>query len=248
VSYYKGERLGKKAPCAICAGPGQGPRDVLRLAYGVGVMLCAFHRSHDFLTRRAGRDLVVSLGCVWDAAGCLTKARQRALTAFLTSIRPAPSPPLPGSYAWPDLRREIETLFAKGRSVPRVAEDLHRAWTAPHARPPSIRTLQRWFHEGRWRQHPGGSGGAPSSPPSAPPPLLSVPPVARETSPGRPGLDEPYGDHPPRPPAARSYRRPPPRSHGVRTRSSTSRHSRGPPTDSRRRSRRSAASVGEVRP
>mgnify|MGYP003500306306 CR=1 FL=1 len=152
ISYYKGERLGKKPPCAICAGPGQGAREELRLTHGVSVWLCAFHRSLDFQTKRAGRDLVVSLSYVWGAAGCLNRSRRKALAAFMNSLRPAPSPPPPGSYAWPELRREIEARFAAGQSVSEVAADLARSWATNEARPPSRRTLQRWFHEGRWRR------------------------------------------------------------------------------------------------
>jgi len=43
----------------------------MHLPFGLSVWLCAAHRSEEFLTRRAGRDLVVSLSGVWDAAGCM---------------------------------------------------------------------------------------------------------------------------------------------------------------------------------
>ena len=58
---------------------------------------------------------MVSLAAVWDAAGCLTATRQRALRAHLERIaRLAHARELPGSYAWPGLRREAEERFARG--------------------------------------------------------------------------------------------------------------------------------------
>jgi hypothetical protein len=79
-------------------GPGAGGRAPLRLGFGVSVWLCGAHRSDDFVRRRAGRDLVVSLTAVWDAAGCLTAARRRALRSHLERIARLAHPrALPGS-------------------------------------------------------------------------------------------------------------------------------------------------------
>lgn len=123
VSYYKGERLGKAPPCAICAGPGKGSRAELHLPYGVSVWLCAFHRTGEFATRRSGRDLAVSLMHVWGAAGCLTRRRHKALASLLRTAQTR-GPRRPGSYAWPELRLEAERRFAAGEPVRRVAQDL----------------------------------------------------------------------------------------------------------------------------
>lgn len=160
VTYYKGPSLGKKPPCAICAGPGEGPRAKLTLAYGVEVWLCEMHRSLEFQQRRVGRDFIVSLSCVWRAANCLTRQRQRALDAFRESLRPQPDPPLRGSYAWPKLREEAELRFAAGETVADVIGDLHAKLDGTAAQPPSLRTVQRWFHEGRWRGSPGDGRGS----------------------------------------------------------------------------------------
>ena len=75
--------------CAICAGPGQGGRAKVELTHGVSVWLCATHRDHGFMTRRAGRDFAASLGAVRSAAGCLTGMRSRALKSHLRRVRGA---------------------------------------------------------------------------------------------------------------------------------------------------------------
>jgi hypothetical protein len=118
-SLYKGERLGKRPPCLICMGPGRGERAPLYLPGGVAVWLCAAHRSADFLTRRARRDLATSLLRAWQAAGCWTGARGRALDAHRARLAGPPARALPGSYAWPELRREAERRFAAGEAPAR---------------------------------------------------------------------------------------------------------------------------------
>jgi hypothetical protein len=172
-SLYKGERLGKLPPCAICAGPGRGRREKLVLSGGIEVWLCEPHRSLEFQRRRAGRDFVVSLMAVWRGAGCFTLARSRALDAhrerILALARPdAGARPRPGSYSWPTLRREAEALWAAGAGAGEVITRLRARERSGTALPPSRPTMYRWFREGRWLVG-GGSGGDPT-PPSAPPP------------------------------------------------------------------------------
>jgi len=150
-SLYKGERLGKRPPCLICMGPGQGERAQLHLPHGVSVWLCAAHRSSEFQARRAGRDLVASLLHAWGAAGCLTPARRRALDVHQARLAVPPrARGLPGSYAWPELRREAERRFAAGEAPSRVIRELRRGAAGSAAHPPSARTMRRWFDEGRW--------------------------------------------------------------------------------------------------
>ena len=96
-SFYKGEPLGSRPPCAICMGRGEGERAQLLLPGGVSVWLCAAHRSQAFQRSRAGRDFHVTLSYVWQAAGCLTARRRRALEVhrqrLLRQARgPAPRP------------------------------------------------------------------------------------------------------------------------------------------------------------
>jgi hypothetical protein len=121
----------------------------------VEVWLCADHRSDEFQRRRAGRDFSVSLTRLWRAAGCLTAARSRALDAHRASVLAADRPgerPRPGSYSWPALRREAEGLWARGERAGEVIGRLRaREQGRPGpARPPSRRTMYRWFREGRW--------------------------------------------------------------------------------------------------
>jgi hypothetical protein len=150
-SLYKGERLGKRPPCAICMGAGVGERAELRLPCGVSVWLCEAHRSDEFQRRRAGRDFVATLMHVWSAAGCMNRRRHRALDLHRRNVLAAVAArSLPGSYAWPDLRREAERLFADGVPVAVVTARI-RARGTGDVRPPSESTVYRWHAEARWR-------------------------------------------------------------------------------------------------
>ena len=169
-SFYKGERLGNRPPCLICMGPGRGSGPS-SFPYGFSVWLCAAHRSVEFQTRRAGRDFAATLARAWAAAGCLTRARHRALDAHRARfVGEPPARERPGSYSWPELRREAERRFAAGEPPRRVMDDLRERESGGRAVPPSWRTLRRWFLEGRW------TGGAPSRgrPPRPPPPPSGV--------------------------------------------------------------------------
>lgn len=158
-SLYKGEKLGKRPPCAICVGAGQGPRELHHLPYGISVWLCVAHRDEAFLTRRAGRDLVASLGAVFAGAGCLTRRRSLALEAELRRVQEAHrARGRPGSYSWPALRREAERHFAAGDAPGRVIAELRRRGPREAERVPSARTMRHWFAERRWEA--GGPVGA----------------------------------------------------------------------------------------
>jgi hypothetical protein len=157
-SLYKGERLGKRPPCLICMGPGQGERQLLHLPGGVSVWLCGAHRSPEFLRRRAGRDFVLSVMRAWRAAGCMTRGRERALDLHRARLLGPHRRSRPGSYAWPDLRREAERRFASGEPPARVIRELRARVAEGPARAPSRRTMLRWLAEGRWarrRARPG---------------------------------------------------------------------------------------------
>src|SRR5262249_23916595 len=126
---------------------------------GVTVWLCADHGSVDFLTRRSGRDLVVTLSGVWQAAGAATANRHKAMQAHLAALRGRPPRPRPGSYAWPPVRLRAEPLFAAGRPGTHVAAGI-AACDFGVAQPPSERTVRRWRSERRWlrRTKPPPSG------------------------------------------------------------------------------------------
>ena len=68
------------------------------------------------LTRRAGRDLAASLMRAWEAAGCFTRRRGRALDAHRARLTGPPGRARPSSYAWPELRREAERRVASGEA------------------------------------------------------------------------------------------------------------------------------------
>ena len=160
-SFYKGERLGSQPPCAICMGRGEGERGRLLLPGGVVVWLCGAHRSLAFQRSRAGRDFFVSLSCVWQAAGCFTVRRRRALEVhrerLLRQVTAAPAArPRPGSYSWPALRRDAEAQWAAGAPLRAVIDRLRTRAARGEARPPSRTTLYRWFGEARWRAGPAG--------------------------------------------------------------------------------------------
>ena len=152
---YKARNLPLKRPvCAICLDRTRGRTEEVRLGYRVTVWLCPGHASHDFQTRRGGRDFVRTLWGVWQANGCMTQARNRALDAHLASLRgPAPRRQ-PGSYSWPELRRRLEARYARG-TPPLHPHELGDA-CCPHctAHTPSRRTLQRWHAQRRWLSHP----------------------------------------------------------------------------------------------
>jgi hypothetical protein len=150
-SVYKGERFGNRPPCAICVGKGVGERAELRLPYGITVWLCEEHRSPEFQHRRAGRDMVASLSWVWSSSGCMTRRREKALEVYRRQVLDGRAGRgLPGSYAWPELRREAERMFADGHR-PEAVVALVRGRPSPR---PSSRTIRRWHAEGRWHSSP----------------------------------------------------------------------------------------------
>jgi hypothetical protein len=84
--------------CAICCDRTRGRTIGLRLTHGVNVWLCEAHASPEFQCSRDGRDFVVTLRRLWQAHGCLTAARRRALDAHLDTLADRPLRTGPGSY------------------------------------------------------------------------------------------------------------------------------------------------------
>jgi hypothetical protein len=148
---YKARNVPTKSPCcAICLDRTRGRTQPVDFGYGVSVWLCADHASIEFLTRRSGRDLVVTLTGLWNAAGGMTAARHKAMTAHLDALTSRRrTRDLPGSYAWPRVRARAEQLFAAGRPLAPVDAAIRSAdygW----AQPPSTRTVRRWRSQRRW--------------------------------------------------------------------------------------------------
>lgn len=119
VTLHKARGVPVKQPvCAICVDRTRGKTRLVKLTYGVAVQLCEGHASDEFLTRRGGRDVVVTLMRIWQANGCLTSARHKALDAHLARLAGPPPRAKQGSYAWPGVRQAAERLFARGVPQP----------------------------------------------------------------------------------------------------------------------------------
>jgi hypothetical protein len=155
---YKARGVPLKSPvCAICVDRTRGKTRERHLTHGVTVWLCEPHHSTAFLRKNAGRDFTVTLQRTWRAQGCLTRARNHALNAHLRALRAAHAAhtrPRPGSYAWPRLRREAEAAFARGDHILTTITRLRHRHAHSDATAPSIRTMRRWFSQGRWLRLP----------------------------------------------------------------------------------------------
>ena len=149
-SLYKARKVPLKQPvCAICLDRTRGKTRKVEYGYGVVISLCEPHASPEFQTQRGGRDLVLTLMRLWQANGCYTINRSRALTAHQNRVRDHSPKPLPGSYAWPKLRARAEAAFARGAHHTAITASLDDL-PASFAERPSARTIRRWRTERRW--------------------------------------------------------------------------------------------------
>jgi hypothetical protein len=124
---------------------------MLTLGYGVEIWLCERHASVEFQRRRNGRDFELTLMRLWQAHGCWTLARSKALKAFRAALVANTAPRhRPGSYAWADLRPKVEAAFAAGVHPDAIHAYLQRTLHPAWAKAPSLRTLRRWHAERRW--------------------------------------------------------------------------------------------------
>ena len=189
---YKARGLSSKQKvCAICVERTRGPTERVALSHGVQVWLCKPHASPWFRSRRGGRDLALTLRRLWQAHDCLTEPRRRALDAHLEMAgRELPfDPALPGSYSWPKLRQEAERRWATGEARDTVIDELRRDHSRDYARVPSVRSMRRWYHDGRWLDmvdidkgddEPDTAGPPTKAPPGHGPPSATIrkkPPV-----------------------------------------------------------------------
>jgi hypothetical protein len=142
-SLYKARQVPTKQPiCMVCADRTRGRTQRVSFGYGVEVWMCQRHASSEFLTKRSGRDVVVTLTEIWRANGCLTTSRRKALSAHLNALTARPPRSRPGSYAWPKLRVRAERLWQAGHSRATVQQRILTA-TYTNAERPSRRTIQR---------------------------------------------------------------------------------------------------------
>jgi hypothetical protein len=157
-SLYKARGVPVKMPvCAICVDRTRGRTLERELTHGVRIWLCEGHHSVAFMRSNTGRDFAVTLLRIWRAQGCLTRSRSRALEAHINAVRALGRAALrtrPGSYAWPRLRREAEDAFARGERVLATIARLRARHAVDHATVPSVRTMRRWFAQGRWLRLP----------------------------------------------------------------------------------------------
>ena len=153
---YKARGVPLKSPvCAICLDRTRGKTRQVQLGYGVSVWLCVAHASPEFMSENAGRDFVLTLQRLWQACGCLTAPRNRALDAHLKGIRDrARARHAPGSYAWPELRIEAEEAFLGGEPPDAVVARLRAQHREDFARVPTAFTMRRWHRERRWLSLP----------------------------------------------------------------------------------------------
>ena len=151
---YKARKVPtKQHVCAICVDRTRGRTTSVDFGYGVTVWLCQAHASVEFLAARGGRDVVLTLMRVWEAHGCYTANRRKALDAHLRALRGPRPRRRAGSYAWPAVRARAETLFAAGTALSSVTQRVHEA-SYGAATPPSPRTIRRWRTDRRWITHP----------------------------------------------------------------------------------------------
>jgi hypothetical protein len=128
------------------------------LAYGVSLVLCKDHRDPRFIATRSGRDFLRAVGTLFSSLGITARRYREALLRFVDEVaRPQdyrPKRHRPGSYAWPERRQDAETVWSRGGSF---TQGLHAAVADPpdaraRARPPSSRTVRRWWQDRRWLQ------------------------------------------------------------------------------------------------
>lgn len=137
-------------PCAICR---QRAKTIgfRFLTHGVGVWLCTAHDSVEFMRREGGGEFVRRLSRAWSASDALGFRRRAALATHIHRLRGATEDrDKPGSHTWPRLRREAERRFAAGETPALVIDELRRSHDDGPAIVPSIRSMRRWFAQGRW--------------------------------------------------------------------------------------------------
>lgn len=142
-------------PCAICRRRGRGISTPRFLTHGVFVWLCATHGNDAFVFRRGGHEFADRLRAVWAAIGALGTRRRMALATHVHRLRSSlAGSGKPGSHSWPRLRREAEARFAAGEAPAIVIAELRSLHGEGPARPPSVRTMRRWFGQARWLARP----------------------------------------------------------------------------------------------
>lgn len=123
------------------------------MTHGISIWLCEVHSTDEFLQRRSGKAFTERLVSIWIAAGAATARKLAAARAHVRGVQRAvlDTSDLPGSYSWPKLREEAERRFATGEDPSAVISDLRQTYRDGPAMVPTVRTMHRWFTDGRWR-------------------------------------------------------------------------------------------------
>jgi hypothetical protein len=155
----KGQTKKESGSCIACF-----PRNVagqqVPLAYGVSLVLCKGHRDPTFIATRSGRDFLSAVSTLFTSLGITARRYSEALRRFIDQVANPQRYPAkrhrPESYAWPERRQDAETVWSRGGSF----EQGRRAALADppdartRARPPSSRTVRRWWQDRRWLRPP----------------------------------------------------------------------------------------------
>jgi hypothetical protein len=156
VRRYKGHGTGsKKAVRCVACFPRSVAGQMIPLRYGVSIALCEDHRDPAFLRSRGGRDFLAAMTTTYESLGFRGARYGRAIQAFLADVLAMGTPTprhRPGSYAWPEQRREAEGVWAAGGSY-HDGEAVVLAYfvrPVPGMRPPSGHTIRRWWRDRRW--------------------------------------------------------------------------------------------------
>jgi hypothetical protein len=200
---YKGRGKGPaKHPRCICCFPKSVAGQEVPLRYGVRIVLCMDHRDPRFLHSRGGRDFLAATSALFRSLGLTGRRYHDALLAFLEEVRDTGRPTprqRPGSYAWPELRRDAEQAWQFGASFEQGCSVVftHDEPVTKRLRLPSLATVRRWWREKRWMLPRPAPAPAPVDAPAPPAdrledraPMLHVAPPYRagaaSTTPTRP--------------------------------------------------------------
>jgi hypothetical protein len=150
----KGFRKGDLS-CLACF-PQNRPGQPVPLRYGVTLVLCASHRDPRFVAASSGRRFLAAIGALFHSLGLTAPHYHEALRAFVADMtdgrRAVGERCKPGSYAWPGRRQAAEAVWSHGGSF---EEGLAAALAEPpdpdrRNRPPTSRTVRRWWQDRRW--------------------------------------------------------------------------------------------------
>ena len=135
------------------------PRSVagqmIPLRYGVTIALCEDHRDPAFVRSRGGRDFLAAMTTTYESLGLRGARYRKAIQAFVADVLAMGTPTprhRPGSYAWPEQRRDAEAVWAGGGGYHDGEAAVLAYFTrpVPGMRAPSGHTIRRWWRERRW--------------------------------------------------------------------------------------------------